>query len=128
GGVAGRFKPGLPVPLVISVRAEQLITGTIRVQANTDATALTVEVPVEVPGGSTKQWVVSVPTSPWNDAPVAAVLVGDDGETVLGRQSVRLRYDGGAELVGVLPLLADAATLPESVALAVDAGSAFLQG
>jgi hypothetical protein len=104
GYVDGQIVPGRPVPVRVQIRADELVSGTISVTPFTfrepgDA----VTVPVEVAGGSVKDYVVVVPTF-WNGAVGPSEFEvtlhdGDDPQTTRATAS----WTGDVEVVGFLP-------------------------
>ena len=117
----GVVKPGRPVPVRIGVRADQLVRGTLVVDLGQGTT---VQLPVEIPGGSEKRFLVVVPSHPtlWDGRSLQLDVTLRAGSTVLARGSEHLLRDGTVEVVGVLGSLAD--DRPAKAALRVDAGLA----
>lgn len=114
------YQPGRPVPLVVTVSADQLVQGEV-VARVTDGPPSAVRRQVEVPGGSTKRVVLVMDVPPWSMGPTVTFSV--DGRVVARGGSLRPVRD--EEPVGVFPSLA-ARDLPESVPLSVDVGRAML--
>ena len=86
--------------------------------------ALGVEAPIEVAGGSVKDYIVTVPTS-WNGAPDASLIVElVAGGRVQDRADVALVSGVDTELVGVLPGLFAAKPPPQTAPLVPDTGTA----
>ena len=124
GGLDGFHKPGRPVPINIVVRAEKLLAGELEVESTVGQLVLRHRLEIEVPGGSTKRFIVTVPTSAFADPRVTVRIRTDDEPTFIRR--VELRADSNLELVGVMPLVANPDNIPRSSPLAVDAGTARL--
>ena len=124
-GWSGKYQPGEAIPVRVLVTADRLLSGRLEVAVTDDGfgTAPNVVVPVEVPGGSTKEYFVVVPSSAQQaGGNVRAVLV-DDGTTV-AQGEIRLEASRDTELVGLLPGVLDGRPLPGTAPLAVDAGTA----
>jgi len=109
------FQPGRPVPLVVSIRSDQAVEGTLSV--STDGRSL-VSQQIELPGGSTKDFTIVTPTIPWSTSMVVTFKAEDESQDSTGR--INLRSPGSDELVGVLGSLAD--DLPEKVDMTVPIG------
>ncbi|MBN2621940.1 MAG: hypothetical protein JXA83_01170 [Acidimicrobiales bacterium] len=123
GYVEGQIVPGRPIPVRVQVRADQLVTGTITATPYTlGEPGEAVTVPVEVAGGSVKDYLVVVPTE-WRGvvgpSEVRVVLrTGDD--TV--ESAASLSWTGNVEVVGLVPGLVSQP--PDPVALPMDLGRA----
>lgn len=113
------FQPGQPVPLVISVKADQAVEGALAVKAEGATIA---SEPIELPGGSTKEFIIVTPTIPWAASLTVSFTADDEAQD--SNRRVNLRSPGRDELVGVLPSLADG--LPEKVDMTVPVGEARL--
>jgi methionine-rich copper-binding protein CopC len=116
----GRYLPGQPTPLLVTIEADQAITGTLTAAfegfvAGTQA--------VEVAGGSTKEVVFIVTAPPWSPQGSLTFVPDDGGETATTR--VVLSAIDDDELVGVLGRLAER-NLPSAAELTVDMGEARL--
>lgn len=117
-GYGGNFVPGRSVPVRVGISADRLIRGVLRVQVNAPGReGVPVSVPVEVSGGTDKEYLVSVPTiSGMDQAQVTASLGGDlSGEA-------DLVFTGDTELVGLVPGVANRA--PGALTLPADLGIA----
>ncbi|MGH9183317.1 MAG: hypothetical protein ACRDZ9_05825 [Acidimicrobiales bacterium] len=123
-GHDGFYRPGAAVPVRVTVRADRLVRATLAVRVGSPGGVdEQVERRVEVPGGSVKEYVVMVPTSPLLGANEArAELVGGDGTEATGRARLRQALD--QELVGLLPAVLGGRPAPAPAPLAVDAGTA----
>jgi hypothetical protein len=87
-GYAGSYAVGWPVPVRVQVTADRLIRGRLEVEM---AGGAPVALPVEVPGGSQKQFVVVVPDARRSGpADVTARLLEDSGPVAKDRKSTRL--------------------------------------
>lgn len=121
-GYAGSFIPGHEVPVRVRISADRLVHGTLEVQVGTLGDAAPVVLPVDVPGGSQKQFLVAAPAG-MNQAPdVVARLRQGDRLVASGQTTVRAA--GDTELVGILPGALRGRAVPGVVPLAVDAGTA----
>jgi hypothetical protein len=111
-GIDGRYLVGRRLPVTVTIEADRLVRGTVEVAV--DGLAGTWSVPVEVPGGSTKEVVVVVP-SPVGFAigDVAVRLLGAGDAVVVEAEVEPLQAD---ELAGLLPGVAGA-DVPEPLAL-----------
>lgn len=124
-GWGARYQPGEPIPVRVQITAPRLLRGTLLVDVGNDEfnDMPSVSVPFEVPGGSTKQYLVVAPTSaqPRGDS-VTATLLEDDRRVA----EVTSRLDAAAdtELVGLLPGALAGRPPPGTAPLAVDAGTA----
>ncbi len=118
--VAGFYRPGATTVLLVTVAADQAVTGTIFV-SNEDGAAAT-EHQIEVPGGSAKTFAVPVMIPPWGGRPTVRVETSD-GQT--SRPGVRMQQVGEIEPVAIMPSL-QLPGLGERADLAVDLGQARL--
>ncbi len=113
GYVDGQIVPGRPVPVRVQIRSDQLVTGTLTVTPYTvgepgDA----VTTPVEVAGGSVKDYLLVVPTR-WSGTLGPSEMrislrTGDD--TV--EATAAMTWTGDVEVVGLVPGLASQAPGP----------------
>lgn len=117
-GYAGAFVPGNPVPVRVAISADRLLRGTLQVVVGA---ATPVELPVEVPGGSQKQFLVVAGTF-FEGSPVVSARLRQNGQVV--SKDVPLRGAGDQELVGLLPGVLPGRGLPGPAPLAVDVGTA----
>lgn len=120
-GYGDRYVAGRPAPVRVGITADRLLAGTLEVGTTG---SIPVSIPVEVPGGSAKQYVVVVPTTPWSPSTevTARLLLGGDTSSA----SVVVNAVANEELVGVLAGATGGRRLPEVVALDMDAGTARL--
>jgi hypothetical protein len=123
-GYAGGYSPGRELPVRVTITADRLVSGTLEITfaagGFTDPNGTVTDLPVEVPGGSVKEFLVVVPTSEGTeDGTVNVQLAGDEQATATAR--VQLLTD--VELVGLLPGV-QGASLPGTSPLTVDAGTA----
>ena len=119
-GFDGRFIPGARVPVQVTVEADRLVEGTLRVTYPREGEP-TIEMPVEVPGGSVKVFTLVVPTRLDGTAP-SRVVLEHDGQTTAARipRLERLRDEelvaldrsllAGGPLPGPAPLVAETGT------------------
>jgi hypothetical protein len=106
------------MPVRVHVTADRLVSGSLHVSmGRVNGQSLTL--PVEVPGGTTKQFVVALPMPvDGNPGTITASLAGEDD----ARGEADVTRVDDVELVGLLPGLAE---LPPGVTpLAVDVGTA----
>lgn len=117
-GYAGAFAPGQPVPVRVSVAADHLVRGTLQVVVGA---ATPVDVPVEVPGGSQKQFLIVV-SSFFESSPSVSARLREGGQVVT--KDTVLRSAADQELVGLLPGVLGGRPVPGPAPLVVDAGTA----
>ena len=124
-GFDGAYSPGRAVRVRIAIVADHLVRGALDVRV-TLGPSIVVTRPVEVPGGSTKELVVAVPTfgANFGGTELQVEVALRDGSGQLAEGSARVQWTPDAELVGVLPAAGALATVPDTSALAVDAGTA----
>jgi hypothetical protein len=121
-GVDGAHIPGEPVAVRAIVEADRLIEGDLVITSRSSTGSQTITRPIEVPGGSVKQFTVLVGTQMW-ESPRITVTVEDGSERVAS-DSVNLSASPDTELVGILPVLNDSIDVPESADLALESGEA----
>ncbi len=107
----------------MQVTADRLVRGRLEVGT---AEATPVGIPVEVPGGSTKEFLVVVPA--WQsfrfDGAVTVHALLRDGSDEIATGNGVLPSSTGQELVGLLPGALGGRAVPGPAPLAVDAGTA----
>lgn len=134
-GYDGFVLPGRSFPVRVEARTDRLVRGRIEVIGRFDngpGETVSVRLPVEIPGGGAKSFVVVVPpipTFPGGSVGVQARLVeGDGGAPIAESARVQARPANDRELVGLLPAAWSSsgagATGPATVPLAIDAGVA----
>ncbi|NNE74789.1 MAG: hypothetical protein HKN26_14070, partial [Acidimicrobiales bacterium] len=124
-GLDGQFKQGEPTPITVTVEANRLLVGTLIFENRVERRTERLQVDIEVPGASSKQYVAVISTSQW-EAMNATVELEVDGE-VIEAVEVDGGYDSELELVGVMAQLASGREIPEASRLAVEGtGSARL--
>lgn len=116
----GRYVAGQPTPLVVTISADRAVSGTLT--ASFDG-ILGGSVPVEVPGGSTKEVVLIVTTPPWGAGGTLSFDADDDADDATTR--LNLQQNWGDELIAVFPELA-AGQLPATAELRAEVGQARL--
>jgi hypothetical protein len=121
-GYAQGFVPGKEVPVRIRVSADRLVRGTLEVGVGTQENGVPVAMPVEVPGGSQKEFLVIAPSGLNQSPDITARLL--QGDQVIASGTVDLRSSTETELVGLLPGALRGRPVPGQVPLAVDAGTA----
>ena len=114
----GRYQPGTPTPLLITITSDRAIAGTLIATVDGIPSG---ELTIEVPGGSAKDFVMIVQTPPWGSQ-ISVRFESSDGKDDKTIR-VNLQTAGSDELVGVLPDLA-ARNLPETADLSIDLGIA----
>jgi hypothetical protein len=119
-GYGGAFAPGWPVPVQVEVTADRLVRGRLEVEVGA---GVPVALPVEIPGGSQKRFLVVVPT-PGAAQPtrVAARLI--EGGRSVATAATPTRPAGDQELVGILPGALAGRPVPGAAPLSVDVGTA----
>ena len=120
-GYGGMGRGGRPFPLLIEVTTDVLFVGELRISSRD--TGLAIARPVEVPGGTTREFTVVWEGSPWGFGSATVQLVTDD--EVVASTTVRPVEQRNVDLVGVFPVLTDRG-IPEKAPLLVDAGEAML--
>src|SRR5690606_10818735 len=77
GWAGGDYVPGRPLPVRVDITADRLLTGSLHVAIGGDPVE-SVTLPVEVPGGTTKRFVVVLAGPPQGDFEVTARVSGGD--------------------------------------------------
>ena len=123
-GYAGSFVVGQEVPVRVRVSADRLMRGTLEVGIGSIENATPVAMPVEVPGGSQKEFLIVAPSGidPAQSPDVVARLLQGDQIVASGHMTVRAAVD--TEIVGLLPGALRGRPVPGPAPLAVDAGTA----
>ena len=121
-GYAGSFVAGHEVPVRVRVSADRLLRGTLEVGIGTQENGIPVAIPVEVPGGSQKEFLVTAPSGLNQNPEVVARLL--QGDQVVASGTVTIGSSAETELVGLLPGALRGRPVPGQVPLAVDAGTA----
>lgn len=118
----GLYVPGRALPVRVRITADRLVSGELRVELRSlgGGGQMPVDVPVEVPGGSTKDIVVAVPTPAFTDRLEVRARLDAGGAAISGEAELTTSVD--TELVGLLPGLVD--RVPEPVAVPMDLGTA----
>ena len=123
GAYDGSYVAGRPLAVRVQVRADRLVRGRLEVNL---ADGTPVGLAVEVPGGSTKEFLVVLPA--WQsfrfDGAVGVQARLRDGSTDIARGDVLLQSSTGQEVVGLLPGALGGRAVPGPAPLAVDAGTA----
>ena len=120
-GLRGWHDQGDHVVVTANVAADELFSGRIDVVAPSGAT---VTKSIQVAGGTTKSFMLVVPSSSDGSAIDVRLFHGDD---LVAKKAVAMRVAEEVELVGVLPaLVTRVGKLPEQVNLATEAGKAQL--
>jgi hypothetical protein len=118
-GDAGTFIPGRPTPVRVAIQSDRLISGQLVVTTGFFQT----QQPVEVAGGSSKQFEVVVPTDSAQTSLQTQVAV-TERRTTLASSAPTVAAAPDTEVVGILSDLLVARALPGPAALSVDAGTA----
>lgn len=121
-GYGGFHVPGRAVPVRVTVSADRLLRGDL-LAGGVGTTEGRVRLPVEVPGGSVKRYVLVLPPGTVERDGDVRVELRSSGR-VLARGEGRLRPADGQELVGLLPGVLAGRPVPAPAPLAVDAGLA----
>lgn len=130
-GFGGEFRDGASVPVVVTITADRLIDGTLEVRTSGGfgrgiTVGETVTTPVELAGGTTKQFLVVIPGVSSDFGSQLSVSLVENGEEIAAEENIRLRPVFGDELVGVFGDLSQ--DMPERVALmSVDASSRLFE-
>ncbi|MDW3219224.1 MAG: hypothetical protein R8F63_11490 [Acidimicrobiales bacterium] len=126
GGVRGLARAGQPLPVAVEIAAQRLITGELRLVATEGDRTVTAERTIEVPGSSTKRFVLVAPLAmgAFDDLVVELSI---EGEVIVSHEVVAA-VDPQVEIVGVMGLVSAADSLPATAELAVPSGSAVLVG
>ncbi len=130
-GYEGFAHDNTSLPVRVAVQADRLISGRIEVVTTVPFgpgmdSGSVVSAPVELAGGTTKEFVLPMPPSSRSDGFRSSVTVTlYDGNTpVASQENVRIVSASGETLVGVVGELDD--ELPDTVDLIADLGSARL--
>jgi hypothetical protein len=126
GYVDGQIVPGRPVPIRVEVRSDELATGVVTVTPYTlGQPGESVSSPIEVAGGSVKDYLLVMP-SRWEGtvgpSEVRVALTPADGGDAVAEGTASLAWNDQVEVVGLLPGFASQA--PDPVALPMDVGRA----
>lgn len=126
GGVRGLARAGHALPVSVEIAAQRLITGELRLVATEGEHTVTAERTIEVPGSSTKRFVLVAPLAmgAFDDLVVELSI---EGEVIVSHEVVA-DVDPQIEIVGVMGLVSAADSLPATAELAVPSGSAILVG
>lgn len=119
-GHGGLFARGRSVPVRVTVRADRLLSGELR--ASDTGSGTSVEVPVEVPGGSVKRFLLVLPPGSLGVGDRVAVELRSRGRVIARQGTTASSPD--AELVGLSPGVLSGRSLPGPARLAVDVGIA----
>ena len=123
GAYDGTYVPGRPVAVRVQVTADRLLQGLLEVSV---AEGTPVAIPIEVPGGSAKEFLVVVPGSQsfnFDGAAPVRARIRDGSDDIASGEGI-LRSSVGQELVGLLPAALGGRGVPGAAPLAVDAGTA----
>ena len=121
-GYAGSFVAGHEIPVRVRVAADRLMRGTLEVGVGNFDNGVPVAMPVEVPGGSQKEFLLVAPSGFNQNPDVVARLLQGDQLVASGQVTVRSTPD--TEIVGILPGALRGRPVPGPTTLAVDAGTA----
>ncbi len=123
-GLDGMVAAARAYPVVVDVSSPRLLAATLRVTNDSDVGRDVVQRGIEVAGGTTKRFALTVGSSNGFGGDRVRVDIIEDGAT-LATISPSITSDVSEELVGVLPGLVDALDR-DSVPLVIDAGQARL--
>ena len=118
-GYGGSYLAGRRLPVRVTIRAAQLVRGTLEVTIPNQAGSWGVD--VEVAGGGVSEFVVVVPTPPTMELQEVDVRLVGAGDAITAEAEVDPLED--SELVGLLPEVAPP-DVPEPLGLPMDAGTA----
>jgi hypothetical protein len=121
GFAGGLYTPGRSVPVRVRITADRLVQGTLRVELESFDESVPVAVPVEVPGGSSKEYLVVLPTAVDAGQQVAVTASLDGGDASAGRQDLTFSTD--SDLVGLVPDLVAGGEVPDPVELGPSMGT-----
>jgi hypothetical protein len=100
-GYGGYVQAGRPYPVRITVTADQLVSGTLRVTGTVGQNQTVQEIPIDAAGGSTKEYTVLAQSYLWEPGQVTVELV--DGDDVVTSARGVGRDPQQNDLVGVFP-------------------------
>lgn len=129
-GYGGYILIGHSFPVWVSVTTDRLVRGSLEVSYRSPfgGGRNTVAVPVEVPGGGAKRFLVTMPEiAAFADAGATSVEANllSDGKSIARSRSVAVRFADDRELVGLLPgVRSGTDAVPAPVPLAIDGGVA----
>lgn len=128
-GYDGSVRPARPFPVQVTVTTDRLVRGTIEVRSvmvNGPSAEQEVRLPVEVPGGGAKRYVLIVPGLPpfGPSAEISARLLDREGRVLAVSPGVTARFSAERELVGLLAGARRGREVPGPAPLAVDTGVA----
>lgn len=118
-GYAASYVPGQPVPVRVQVAADRLVSGELQIVVD----GVTTAAPVEVPGGSEKEFLVVVPTAN-RSGPLNVVARLPDGSKTPPSAAHSVNPVDDQEVVGLLPGALAGRAVPGPAALSVDVGTA----
>lgn len=123
GAYDGSYVPGRPLAVRVQVAADRLVRGRLDVSAGGGTP---VGIPVEIPGGSNKEFLVVLPA--WQsfrfDGAVGVLARLRDGTEEVAAANGVVQSSRGQELVGLLPGALGGRGVPGPAPLAIDAGTA----
>jgi hypothetical protein len=119
-GYAGMYAPGQPIPVRVRVAADRLLAADLAVAVDGAPTS----VAIEVPGATTKEFLVVVPPAAAQSGPVTVTARLADGTRHPPVATTQLSAPGSTEVVGLLPGALAGRAVPGPAPLAVDAGTA----
>lgn len=128
-GYGGYVLPGRAFPVAVSVTTDRLVQGQLEASVRSgfgDGENVSVSMPVEVPGGGAKRYLLTLPgTTVFQGAPMEVDVSLLEGGDVVARSAGRpVRIADDRELVGLLPGATPREGLPAPVSLAVEGGVA----
>ncbi|MGH9280269.1 MAG: hypothetical protein ACRD12_19480 [Acidimicrobiales bacterium] len=119
-GYAGTYIPGQPVPVRVRVTADRLLSAPLEVTLNGPPTA----VRIEVPGGTTKDFLIVMPMSAGATRATTVTARLPDGSRTPPAATASLVPIGDEEVVGLFPGALGGRAAPGPAPLAVDVGTA----
>lgn len=116
------YRSGRPIPLVVTVNADQLVEGVLTVLHDNMPGGRSAErLNIEVPGGTSAKFLLITNPPSWSGPPQVTLTVG--GKVVA--RGGQLQRSGDIEPVGVFPSFRNR-DLPQRADLVIDAGEADL--
>jgi hypothetical protein len=123
-GVQDRVTGGRRFPVLVTIRADRPVDGTLTIDIVNGPPAAEVHREVEVAAGTTKELRLVMSGLPWFGLSLRAQLLQDG--RVVARQSVNLQREPLGSLVGVLPDLAGRRALPPTASMRGEVSTARL--
>lgn len=128
-GYGGYVLPGRSFPVAVSVTTDRLVRGHLEATVRSgfgEGQDASVSLPVEVPGGGAKRYLITLPGTAWfQGAPLEVdVRLLERGDVVARAAGQQVRHADDRELVGLLPGVVPREGPPAPVPLAIEGGVA----